>query len=192
MRRSVMRFVYSLASCLVMVSVLQCYLIFPASFPFFRQMARLLLKRFRCLAYMYRPGCHDSSLYLFVLVIFLEVVVAPSIRSLHHFLYQHIVHALVECCLQPSTSSMRCSSSYPFAYFHRIVLVASVVVHVVFLCIIICRSLPIPLLVELLSGLFVLLQPARCHTMVSRISLFVPRSYLVIGSLCLNCLSRSV
>ena len=44
----------------------------------FRQTSRLLLK----LAFedvpVCRPACHDSSLYLFVLVLFLEAVVLPK------------------------------------------------------------------------------------------------------------------
>ena len=38
-----------------------------------------------------RPACHDSSLHLFVLVLFLEAVVyvVPSTRSLGHFLSAH-------------------------------------------------------------------------------------------------------
>ena len=42
------------------------------------------------------------------------------------------------CCLQPSPLSLRCSSSDPLSFFHRTVLVASIVVIVVFLCIMIC------------------------------------------------------
>ena len=83
---------------------------------------------------------------------------------------------------------------------HRIVIVASVVFLVVFLCIGIIMSsakrilernspsiftslffqfnlinpLPMSLLVVLLRGLFVLLQLGRCHIILSRIILFVP------------------
>ena len=39
----------------------------------------------------------------------------------------------------------------------------------------------------LLRGLFVLLQIGRCYIILSRIILFVPWSYLVLGSLCLVC-----
>ena len=57
-----------------------------------------------------RPACHDSSLYLFVLVIFLEaVVLSQSIRCLQHFLSAHCSR-LLGCCLQPSPLILRCSS----------------------------------------------------------------------------------
>ena len=46
----------------------------------FRQMARLLLKISRCLAYAAHAACHDSSLYLFVLVLFLEAVVLSQVH----------------------------------------------------------------------------------------------------------------
>ena len=44
-----------------------------------------------------------------------------------------------------------------------------------------------PLLVVLLWGMFVLLQLGRWQIILSRILLFVPWSYLVLGSLCLVC-----
>ena len=57
-----------------------------------------------------RPAWHDSSLYLFVLVIFLEaVVLSQSIRCLQHFLSAHCSR-LLGCCLQPSRLTLRCSS----------------------------------------------------------------------------------
>ena len=39
-----------------------------------------------------RPACHDSSLYLFVLVIFLEAVVLSQVHVALDTFYQHIVH----------------------------------------------------------------------------------------------------
>ena len=39
-----------------------------------------------------RPACHDSSLYLFVLVIFLEAVVLSQVHVALDIFYQHIVH----------------------------------------------------------------------------------------------------
>ena len=39
-----------------------------------------------------RPACHDSSLYLFVLVIFLEAVVLSQVRVALDIFYQHIAH----------------------------------------------------------------------------------------------------
>ena len=43
--------------------------------------------------------------------------------------------------------------------------------------------LPTPLLVVFLRGLFAVLQLGRCHILLSRILLFVPCSYLVLGYL---------
>ena len=39
-----------------------------------------------------RPACHDSSLYLFDLVLFLEAVVLSQIHVALDIFYQHIVH----------------------------------------------------------------------------------------------------
>ena len=39
-----------------------------------------------------RPACHDSSLYLFVLVIFLKAVLLPQVHIVLDICYQHIVH----------------------------------------------------------------------------------------------------
>ena len=39
-----------------------------------------------------RPACHDSSLYLFVLVLFLEAVVLSQVHVALNIFYQHIVH----------------------------------------------------------------------------------------------------
>ena len=39
-----------------------------------------------------RPACHDSSLYLFVLVLFLEAVVLSQVHVALDIFYQHIVH----------------------------------------------------------------------------------------------------
>ena len=39
-----------------------------------------------------RPACHDSSLYLFVLVIFLEAVVLSQVHVTLDIFYQHIVN----------------------------------------------------------------------------------------------------
>ena len=56
-----------------------------------------------------RPACHDSSLYLFVLVIFLEAVVLSQLHVALYIFNQHIVH--VYRLLSTSiTLSMRCSS----------------------------------------------------------------------------------
>ena len=79
-----------------------------------------------------RPACHDSSLYLFVLVLFLEAVVLSQAHVALDIFYQYIVHAN----LVLSTTI----TFVPFAYIHRIVLVAYVVVLAVFLCIGICHQ----------------------------------------------------
>ena len=39
-----------------------------------------------------RPDCHDSSLYLFVLVLFLEAVVLSQVYVAFNIFYQHIVN----------------------------------------------------------------------------------------------------
>ena len=39
-----------------------------------------------------RPACHDSSLYLFVLVLFLKAVVLSQVHVALDIFYQHIVH----------------------------------------------------------------------------------------------------
>ena len=39
-----------------------------------------------------RPACRDSSLYLFVLVLFLETVVESQVHVTLDIFYQHIVH----------------------------------------------------------------------------------------------------
>ena len=39
-----------------------------------------------------RPACHNSSLYLFVVVLFLEAVVLSQVHVALDILYQHIVH----------------------------------------------------------------------------------------------------
>ena len=44
-----------------------------------------------------------------------------------------------------------------------------------------------PLLMVLLRGLFELLQLGRCHIILSRILLFVPWSFIVLGYICLVC-----
>ena len=57
-----------------------------------------------------RPVCHDSSLYLWVHVICLYVVVLSQVYIAFNIFYQHIVHVYLGCCLQPSPLSVRCSS----------------------------------------------------------------------------------
>ena len=51
-----------------------------------------------------RPACHDSSLYLFALVILFEVVVLSQVRIAFNIFYQHIFHVSWGCCLLPSPS----------------------------------------------------------------------------------------
>ena len=87
-----------------------------------------------------RSAGHDSSLCLSVLILFLEAVVFSKImRSLQHFLSAHCSRGL-GCCLQASHLRVRVSASYPFVYFRRIVIVASVVIFAVFLCRILCHQ----------------------------------------------------
>ena len=87
--------------CLVNVQVSAPYVIVGSTRELYtclvRHMTRLLLKRFRCLA-----PAHDSSLYLFVLVIFLEAVLLfqPYVSVI--IFYQHIVHVYLGCSLRPS------------------------------------------------------------------------------------------
>ena len=46
-----------------------------------------------------RPACHDSSLYLFVLVLFLEAVVLCQVHVALDIFYEHIVHVWRGVCL---------------------------------------------------------------------------------------------
>ena len=39
-----------------------------------------------------RPACHDSSLYLFVLVLFLEAVMLSQVHVVMDIFYRHVVH----------------------------------------------------------------------------------------------------
>ena len=81
-------------ACLVSVHVSAPYVIAGSTQELytclFRQMARLLLKISQCLAYA--THCHDSSLYLFVLVLFLEAVVLSQVHVALDIFYQHIVY----------------------------------------------------------------------------------------------------
>ena len=85
-----------------------------------------------------RPACRESLLYLVVLVLFLEAEVLSQAHVTLHLFYQHIVrvytgvynHHLCLCDFHLKT----------FIYFPRLVLAASVVVIVVFLCIGICHQ----------------------------------------------------
>ena len=82
-------------ACLVSVQVSAPYVIAGSTQELytclFRQMARLLLEISRCFG-VCRPACHDSSLYLFVLVLFLEAVVLSQVQVSLDIFYQHIVH----------------------------------------------------------------------------------------------------
>ena len=59
-----------------------------------------------------RPACHDSSLYLFVLVLFLETVVLSQVHVTLNIFYQHIVHVYrgVRLLSSDSSCSICCSS----------------------------------------------------------------------------------
>ena len=57
---------------------------------------------------VHRPACHDSSLYLFVLVLFLEAAVLSQVHIALDIFYEHIVH-VYRGGVQPSPLSLRCS-----------------------------------------------------------------------------------
>ena len=82
-------------ACLVSVLVSAPYVIAGSTHELhtclFRQMARLLLKISKVFGTC-RPACHDSSLYLFVLVLFLEAVVLSQGHVTLDNFYLHIVH----------------------------------------------------------------------------------------------------
>ena len=45
---------------------------------------------------VHRPACHDRSLYLFVLVLFLDAVVLSPVHVALDIFYQHIVHVYTD------------------------------------------------------------------------------------------------
>ena len=67
--------------------------------------------------------------YLFVMVLFPDALVFPQVYVSFNMFYMKIVHFDRGVVYNHGL----CSSSDPFAYFHRIVLVASVEICVVFL-----------------------------------------------------------
>ena len=106
------------------------------------------------------------------ITIFASLHVLGKRRSVMHFVYSlAIFFAMVS---SPAFSVSMLTSSFPA--FFPIVSFSSAQL-----------PLPMPLLVSFLPGLFVLLQLGRCHLILSRIILFVPCSYLVLGSLCPAC-----
>ena len=82
-------------ACLVSVQVSAPYVIAGSTQELytclFRQMARLLVEGVPVFG-VCRPACHDSSLYLFVLVLFLEDVVLSQVHVALYIFYQHTVH----------------------------------------------------------------------------------------------------
>ena len=92
-------------------------------------------------------------------------------RSVMHFVY--IFASCFAIVSSPAFSVSMLTWSFP-ASFPFFIFVSAL-------------PLPMPLLVVLLWGMFVLLQLGRCHIILSRILLFFPWSYLVLGSLCLVC-----
>ena len=58
------------------------------------------------------PACHDSSLYLFVLVLFLETVVLSKVHVALDIFYQHIVHV---CWGVVYNHPGLCSNAFAFA-----------------------------------------------------------------------------
>ena len=83
-------------ACLVSVQVSAPYVIAGSTQELytclFRQMARLRLKICIPVFGVCRPACHESSLYLFVLVLFLEAAVLSQVPVALDIFYQHIVH----------------------------------------------------------------------------------------------------
>ena len=82
-------------ACLVSVQVSAPYVIAGSTQELysclFRQMARLLLKMSRCLAYAEQPAMILRGIF-FVLVLFLEAVVLSQVHVALDIFYQHIVH----------------------------------------------------------------------------------------------------
>ena len=87
-----------------------------------------------------RPACHDSYLYRFVLGPFLETVALFQVYVYFNIFCQHIVHVDWVVFYNHDIKSLRCSSSDTIGYLHRLVLVASAVIRVLFLCIRICNQ----------------------------------------------------
>ena len=83
-------------ACLVSVQVSAPYVIADSTQELytclFRQMARLLLKISRCLAYAAQPAMILRCISRFVLVLFLEAVVLSQVHVAWDIFYQHIVH----------------------------------------------------------------------------------------------------
>ena len=103
-------------ACLVSVQVSARYVIAGSTQELytclFRQMARMLLNISRCLAYtIFRPACHDSSLYLFVLVLFLEAVVLSQVHVAVDIFYQHIAHVPCSICCSSCLVSVHMNMS---------------------------------------------------------------------------------
>ena len=74
-----------------------------------------------------RPACHDSSLYLFALIYFLETVVLSEVHVALNIFYQHIVHFIGVL----STTTTFVFATHAFAYCRQVVLVCSVSVHTI-------------------------------------------------------------
>ena len=87
-------------ACLVSVHVSAPYVIAGST----QELYTCLFRQMACsLSFLYafedipvfgvcRPACHDSSLYLFVLVLFLEAVVLSQVHVASDIFYLHIVH----------------------------------------------------------------------------------------------------
>ena len=100
-------------ACLVSVQVSAQYVIAGSTQELytclFRQMARLLLKISRCLAYAAQPAVILCCISLSYGYFPWGCSVVPSIRSLQHFISAHCSR-LFGCCLQPPHLSLRCKA----------------------------------------------------------------------------------
>ena len=87
----------------------------------FRQITMLRLKRF-CVSVKFSSACRDSSVHLFGLILFLDAVLLPHVyRNFNFFLSACRLGCWRHLCLYDV------HYSNPFGYFHRIVVLASVV-----------------------------------------------------------------
>ena len=124
--------VYVCAPCVIAGSTHGLYTCFVG------QIANFLLKRSRCLDICRPSNLPCSPLYLFVLALFLLAVVLTPGRPKRRL--QHFLPPPCSRCFGYRISSFRRYSSDKFAYFVRIVLVATVVIRVVVKCTRICHQ----------------------------------------------------
>ena len=87
-----------------------------------------------------RPAGNDSSMYLFILVLFLDAVAVPRVYVAFNIFYQHIFQVYLGLLSITITFFYAIFIFYPIGYFYRIVLVASVVIPAVFFCTRMCHQ----------------------------------------------------